>query len=504
MSSPDAAAAAPAPRGALAAVVLIALVPFAVLATANSAGYRYGASDQAFYVPAVLEAINPALFPRDSGLIHSQANLTAVDEVIGGAATASGVSLPTAFAAFQVLTLGLLAAGIVSVGSLFYRTRWALAGLLLLETLRHAISKSGTNTLEGYFHPRQLAFALGTLALGAFLRGRHAAVWLLLAAAGLMHPTTCVWFAIWLAIATFVTEPRRRPQFLVIGAAAAIAAVWVLTAGPLSGRLARMDDEWLATLAAKDYLLPGRWPVAAWLANLAYVPVIAAIYRYRKAHGALVAREAGLVAGCLALVVVFLAVLPFNAARMALAIQLQPARIFWMVDFLAAVYVVWALAEGLAPKLARARAVAALLAVISIARGAYIMTVEFPERPLAEVGIGHDDWERAIGWATRSEPDSVWLADPMHAARYGSSLRLAGRDVFVEGLKDSAIGMYDREVALRTRDRLAEIGEFTNLTPERARQLAAAHDLDYLVTESRLALPEAFSSGRIRIYRLQP
>jgi uncharacterized membrane protein YraQ (UPF0718 family) len=197
-------------------------------------------------------------------------------------------------------------------------------------------------------------------------------------------------------------------------------------------------------------------------------------------------------------------VLPFNAARIALAIQLQPARIFWMVDFLAAVYVVWALAEGLAPKLARARAVAALLAAISIGRGVYIMTVEFPERPLAEVGIGHDDWERAIGWATRSEPDSMWLADPMHAARYGASLRLAGRDVFVEGLKDSAIGMYDREVALRTRDRLAEIGEFTSLTPERARQLAAAHDLDYLITEARLALPEAFSSGRIRIYRLQP
>ena len=35
-----------------------------------------------------------------------------------------------------------------------------------------------------------------------------------------------------------------------------------------------------------------------------------------------------------------------NAARVALAIQLQPARIFWMLDFTATVYVVWALAEG--------------------------------------------------------------------------------------------------------------------------------------------------------------
>ena len=35
----------------------------------------------------------------------------------------------------------------------------------------------------------------------------------------------------------------------------------------------------------------------------------------------------------------------------------------------------------------------------------------------------------------------------MHAAHYGTSLRMAGaRDVFVEGTKDAAIGMYDRDL----------------------------------------------------------
>ena len=64
--------------------------------------------------------------------------------------------------------------------------------------------------------------------------------------------------------------------------------------------------------------------------------------------------------------------------------------------------------------------------------------------------------------------------------------------------------MYDRDVALRTRDRVREIGDFPTLTPERARELAAAHGLDYLVTEASLALPEVFSSGTIKIYRLRP
>ena len=52
--------------GYRATLAAISLIPFVVLATFNSAGYRYGASDQAFYLPAVLDRVNPALFPRDS------------------------------------------------------------------------------------------------------------------------------------------------------------------------------------------------------------------------------------------------------------------------------------------------------------------------------------------------------------------------------------------------------------------------------------------------------
>jgi len=35
----------------------------------NSAGYRYGASDQAFYIPAIVRHLEPADFPRDAPLI---------------------------------------------------------------------------------------------------------------------------------------------------------------------------------------------------------------------------------------------------------------------------------------------------------------------------------------------------------------------------------------------------------------------------------------------------
>jgi hypothetical protein len=63
--------------------------------------------------------------------------------------------------------------------------------------------------------------------------------------------------------------------------------------------------------------------------------------------------------------------------------------------------------------------------------------------------------------------------------------------------------MYDRHVAIRTRDRLAELHDFDSLTPQRARALGAQYQLDFLVTVQPIDLPVAFSSGPLRVYRLR-
>ena len=260
-------------------LLAVCLLPFIILATVNSAGYRYGASDQAFYAPAILKRIDPALYPRDADLIRSQARLTLVDEVLGPVARATGAPLSTAFVGLQLVALSLLALAALLVAGALYRTRWAGVALMAALTLRHAITKSGTNTLEGYFHPRQLAFAIAALAVVSFLRGRYAAMWALVAVAGALHPTTALWFAIWLGVAVVLSEPRLRVPVAVGVGAAGVVGVWALLAGPLAGRLVRMDPVWLETLSSKDYLFPLNWPASAWLVNLAYIPIIVWIYR---------------------------------------------------------------------------------------------------------------------------------------------------------------------------------------------------------------------------------
>jgi hypothetical protein len=482
-------------------IVGLALIPFVLLATANSAGYRYGASDLAFYGPAVMRQLDPDLFPNDRPILDAQAQLTFMDETVAAIARITTTDLPALFLGLYLTTLVLLATGTAAIGASLYRSRWAVAALLAACTLRHAIAKSGTNSLEGYFHPRQLAFAFGVIAVAAFLRGRPVFSVLGLLAAGSLHPTTTLWFTVWLSVATMATVRSRWPVAIAIGVVAVVAG-WTFTLGPLAGRLTLMDAEWLEALSDKEYLFPLRWPLSAWIANLAYVPIIVLIYLWRERSGMAGDRERGLVIGCLSLLGVFAVALALNAARVALAIQLQPARIFWMLDFVATIYVVWALAEGAAASPVRPVIAAATIGLLAVARGGYVMRVEFPNRPLFEAGVP-GDWGRVAAWARTTPKTSGWIADPVHAARYGTSLRMAAaRDVFVEGTKDAAIGMYDRTIAFRTRDRLREIADFPAMSVDTIQRLGSRYGLTYVVSEHALALPLAFEAGAIRVYRI--
>ena len=295
--------------------------------------------------------------------------------------------------------------------------------------------------------------------------------------------------------------PARRP--LAICAVVAIAlAAWAVTAGPLNGRLVRMDAEWLAAIGAKNYLFTDRWPAYAWLINLAYPVLIGVLLYVRRRSGLLTRMQLGFGAGALVLFLVFLLSLPFNAQRVALAVQLQIPRTFWMLDFLATALIVsWLVRRAKQ----RAVVVTSAIALVAVLRGLYIMTVEFPERPLVQFDLPDDDWKDAMRWARATPTGTHWLVHPGHTYLYGSSVRIAAdRDVFHEEVKDAAVAMYDRQVAARVLQRAHAIGDFSTLDAHRARDLAARYDLDYLVTESRnLDLPGVYSNARFVIYDLR-
>jgi hypothetical protein len=162
-------------------------------------------------------------------------------------------------------------------------------------------------------------------------------------------------------------------------------------------------------------------------------------------------------------------------------------------------------ARGVPTAAWRPAVVAALLLGTSAARGAYITQVEHPEREFVQESLENTAWVRVGHWLERRTPrDTHVLTDPDHDWKFGHSVRLtARRDVLVEGVKDSALSLYDRDVATRVQARLDAIGDFATIDAARATALARRYDLDVLVIDRDLPLPELHRDGRFRVYRLQ-
>ena len=182
----------------LAGLILLLALVFGVLVTANSAGYRFGISDQAFYIPAIDLWRWPDLFPRDRLLLEPQARLTIIDEAFGWICRATGLSLEPVFFFAYACTIVVFAAGVALVGRSLFRSPWAIAALIVALSLRHRIPETAANTFEGYFHPRVLAFALGLVGIGLFLHAARRSALAVAAFAVAVHPTTGGWFLVWL------------------------------------------------------------------------------------------------------------------------------------------------------------------------------------------------------------------------------------------------------------------------------------------------------------------
>jgi hypothetical protein len=524
--------------GGLWLAIIAGAMLFFVLATVNSSGYRYAASDQAFYIPAIRQHLDPALFPRDLALLSAQGRFTPYDKLVAAIVRATGLSLPALFFGGYLVTLGLLYAALILFGRRFYASAWTTAALVFAYTLHHRIAKTAANTLEGFFHPRILVFALGAFALLAVWRpsapNPHAAspragdtafrrrvtlpprrgrprrgprlAWGLIAIGTLFHPTTALFFAVWVGVALAVNEPKQRRPMLIATVVAAIVGAGLLAFGPLT--LKPMDQAWIDALADKDYVFPTEWGFDSWALNLLFPAVILLGFWLRRRAGVARPGESGIVAGCLALVGIFLASWPLLMRHSTLAVQLQLSRVFWMADLLAIVYAVWIVAEvfpARAPSTRRAQIVAFVVLIATVGRGWYSMRHDHPGRPLVEIGLPDDEWTDVGRWLRdHTPPEAGLIADPGHAWRFGTSLRItAERDVFIEDIKDVSIAMYDRTVAMRNVERRAALGDFVSLTPAQFQALAAHYDLQYLVTDRRLPLAEVYHNARFYVYRLK-
>ena len=380
----------------LALTLLLALV-FGLLVTANSAGYRFGISDQAFYIPAIDLWRWPDLFPRDRVLFEPQARRTVIDEAL--------VDLPRhrPFARASVPPRLRLHDRDIHGRR---RARWPIAVSIALgdrlpdggAVAAPPDSETAANTFEGYFHPRVLAFAIGLVGVGLLLHRQRALALAVSALAVAVHPTTGGWFLVWL-VCRVGHAPARTRWIAGIAGAAMLLLTALAARDELAAGLTIMDPAWTAAFSNRDYVFPlSSWSVGTWLALLVSPAIVVAAALWRQRIGECSPSERAIAVGALSLFGVFLLSLPFMAARVALAIQLQTSRVFWPIEFLATAYMVWVVAEApwtVKPVAARARILVAVLLVAAAARGFYVLRIEH-DNPLVAVGCSERNGSASV------------------------------------------------------------------------------------------------------------
>jgi hypothetical protein len=109
-------------------------------------------------------------------------------------------------------------------------------------------------------------------------------------------------------------------------------------------------------------------------------------------------------------------------------------------------------------------------------------------------------------WLRTQPSDWLVVADPDHAWKYGSSVRVAAsRDVVLESVKDTAISLYDRAVAMRTASRIPPLADYPFTTADAARSVGRWFSATVLVTESShaLDLPRLYQNPQFVVYDLR-
>ena len=178
----------------------------------------------------------------------------------------------------------------------------------------------------------------------------------------------------------------------------------------------------MAAFADKDYLSrpPGR---RAWLLNLIY-PVFIVAPSSPCAGVGDAPNEAGLVAGCLALIGIFLATLPFVAPQRAV-VPLQISRVFWMADLLAIVVMCGRSRKDgrrRTPRAARGRRRAPALGARrgGLASAAALRADRGASRAAARRLLPADDWRDVSTWLRpRRRTRRCW---PIQATRSNTAL----------------------------------------------------------------------------------
>lgn len=397
-------------------------------------GYHPGLEDDAYYLAAIKQDLNPALFPHDAAFFRVLFQATVFDKLI--AASLRWTHLPIGWGIFfwRFAATFLVLWGCWRVAKRCFEeeyARWAgvtmVAALLTLP-----VAGSGLLITDQYLQPRSLATALILAAIVAVLDCRYVLAGLLLLCAFPLHLNMTP-FGV--SFCVFLGWKLRRSESNL-----ATAATFLI---PLGWMFEPASPTWRQAEATRDFYFLARWHWYEWLG---VVGPLAILWWFRqlalKRNSATLARVAERLVyfGVFQLAVALILMLPPPLERFR---SLEPMR------FLHLIYLLFVLLSGgmLARYVLKKSAVRWLLLFVPLSAGMfYAQRQLYPSTAHLELpGLSsHNAWVDAFHWISKNTPvDSYFALDPDYFAMSGEDQHgfraLAERSVLADAIKDPCI-----------------------------------------------------------------
>jgi len=442
--------------------LLLLLAVFAMLVQ----GYHPGLEDDAFYLAAIKQDLNPSLFPHDADFFRVQFQATVFDKLIAYSLRSTHVPLEWGILFWQWAVTVLILWGCWRISRRCFaetHAQWA-AVTLVAVLLTLPVSGTGLSLTDQHLHPRVLATALILAAIVAVLVPKNDRRLLLagalLGAAFSVHAIMAAFgasyclFLLWKPreqtkterTKTEPTNPNIDQRRTVVGAA----LLW-----PLGWIFEPPSDAWRQAAATRSFYFVLRWHWYEWLGVVAPLPLLwwfRALARRRSQTVLAHVTERLVYYGVFQLAVALVILLPARLERLR---PLEPMR------FLHLVYLLFVLLAGglLGRYVLKKHALRWLLLFVPLSAGMfYVQRQMYPATAHLELPgslsrnevsrnsneVSRNSWVEAFRWISRNTPvDSQFALDPRYMELPGEDYHgfraLAERSVLADELKDAGM-----------------------------------------------------------------
>ncbi len=416
--------------------LLLALTALAILVQ----GYHPGFEDDAYYLAAIKNNLNPALFPHDADFFRVLFQATIFDKLIAWSVRLTHIPLPWALFLWQCAATLLVLWGCLRIARRCFDAeyeQWA-AVAMVAALLTLPVAGSGLSLTDQHLHPRALATALILAAIVAVIDGKRLLAGVLLLLAFPLHLNMTPFgvsycFFLWWDSKMRTTKSAERPH------TAALASLLI----PLGWLFEPSSPTWRQAEATRHFYFLLQWHWYEWLGVVA--PLILLWWFRSLALG----RNSTVMAK-VAESMVYFGVFQLAAALiLMLPPQLERMRSFEPMRFLHLVYMLFVLLAGglLARYLLKKSVLRWLLLFIPLSAGMfYAQRQLYPDTVHLELPgrSSGNDWVEAFQWISHNTPvNSEFALDPQYMEMPGEDYHgfraLAERSVLADAVKDPCI-----------------------------------------------------------------